>query len=104
MNISRRDFIATTTISEEFGLSLILPQKSKGAQNLQVNRQNVMVISTDATGNTFLVDDVPTDLRSIRDLVKSRQEANDKLVVSVEPSRQAPYRAMVDILDRSARL
>jgi biopolymer transport protein ExbD len=92
-------FISTTTISEEFGLSLMLPQKSKSAQALQVNRANVMVISTDPSGVQYLVDDVPTDLRSIRDLVRERQAANDKLVVSVEPSRQAPYRAMVDILD-----
>ena len=91
-------FIATTTISEEFGLSLILPAKSSG-QAAEVNRQNVMVISTDPTGTTFLVDDEPTPLHQIRILVKEAESANDKLVVSVEPDPQAPYKAMVDILD-----
>ncbi len=91
-------FIATTTISEEFGLSLILPAKSTG-QAAEVNRQNVMIISTDETGTIFLVDDQPTPLKEIRTLVKEAEAANEKLVVSVEPPATAPYRAMVDILD-----
>jgi biopolymer transport protein ExbD len=91
-------FIATTTIAEEFGLSLILPAKAQGGSQ-EVNRQNVMVISTDAAGTTYLVDDQPVMLRQIRDLVKEREAANPLLVVSVEPHVQAPYRAMVDILD-----
>lgn len=91
-------FIATTTISEEFGLSLILPAKSSG-QAAEVNRQNVLVISTDDTGSIFLVDNQPTPLNQIRILVKEAEAANDKLVVSVEPPATAPYKAMVDILD-----
>ena len=91
-------FLATTTIAEEFGLSLILPQRSNNAAK-EINRQNVMVITTDVSGTIFLVDDVPTELAAIKPLVRERQAANDKLVVSVEPHRQAPYRAMIDILD-----
>ncbi len=92
-------FLATTTIAEEFGLSLILPQKSQKANNVEINRKNVMVITTDISGNIFLVDDVPTDLAAIKPLVRERSAANENLVVSVEPHRQAPYRAMIDILD-----
>ncbi len=92
-------FIATTTISEEFGLSLILPAKSTSSSAIAVNRQNVMVITTDPTGAVFLVDDEPTPLNQIRILVKEAEAANDKLVVSVEPPSTAPYRVMVDILD-----
>jgi len=91
-------FIATTTVAEEFGLSLILPAKSSG-QAQEVNRQNVLVISTDASGQIFLVDETPTPLSQIEMIVKEREAANPRLVVSVEPDRQAPYRAMVDILD-----
>jgi biopolymer transport protein ExbD len=92
-------FIATTTIGEEFGLSLILPAKSANHQAQEVNRANVTVITTDPSGDLFYVDGVQTRLREIRDIVKERQAANDKLIVSVEPDRNAPYRAMVDILD-----
>lgn len=92
-------FLATTTIAEEFGLSLILPAKSQKHQAIQVNRDNVMVISTDPTGTAFFVDGQPTPLKQIKPLVETRKASNDKLVVSVEPDRRAPYRAMVDILD-----
>ena len=92
-------FLATTTIAEEFGLSLILPAKSQNTERLQVNRDNVMVITTDPTGAVFYVDDKPTALSEIEGLVKTRRLSNDKLVVSVEPDRRAPYKAMVDILD-----
>jgi len=92
-------FLATTIIADEFGLSLILPQRSK-APPKEINRQNVMVISTDVSGQLFLVDEVPTPLEEIKPLVEERQaEKPDKFVVSVEPHRQAPYRAMIDILD-----
>jgi biopolymer transport protein ExbD len=92
-------FLATTTIAEEFGLSLILPAKSQRNEAIQVNRDNVMVISTDPSGNIFYVDDDPVPLAQIKALVETRKAGNDKLVVSVEPDRRAPYRAMVDILD-----
>lgn len=92
-------FIATTTIGEEFGLTLILPAKSQNQQRMEVNRANVTVITTDPSGDLFYVDGVQTGLRAIRDVIRDRQEANDKLIVSVEPDRAAPYRAMVDILD-----
>jgi biopolymer transport protein ExbD len=92
-------FIATTTIAEEFGISLILPQRSSSQSAQQVNRKNVMVISTDVSGQLFLVDDSPVPLEQIRHMVEERQAVNDKLVVSVEPHRQAPYKALVDILD-----
>ena len=47
----------------------------------------------------FFVDGVVTELGHIREIVRSRQEANDKLVVRVAPDRKAPYHAMVDMLD-----
>ena len=43
-------FLATTTIAEEFGLSLILPARSQNQTRIQVNRENVLVISTDPSG------------------------------------------------------
>jgi biopolymer transport protein ExbD len=92
-------FLATTTIAEEFGLSLILPARSQNQQRIQVNRDNVLVISTDPTGSVFYVDDKPTPVNQIQPIVKERLAGNDKLVVSVEPDRRAPYAAMVDILD-----
>lgn len=92
-------FLATTTISEEFSLSLILPAKSDIAPRMEINRENVMVITTDPSGKIFYVDDDITPLNQIKAKVRDRLAGNDKLVVSVEPDRTAPYHAMVDILD-----
>jgi biopolymer transport protein ExbD len=92
-------FLATTTIAEEFGLSLILPAKAQNQQRIEVNRENVMVISTDATGSIYYVDEDPVALTDVEPLVRSRLAGNERLVVSIEPDRRAPYRAMVDILD-----
>jgi len=92
-------FLATTTIAEEFGLSLILPAKSQQNTAIQVNRENVMVISTDPTGSVYYVDNKVTELAAIQSLVREKLAGNDKLVVSVEPDRKAPYKSMVDILD-----
>ncbi|HEX9899269.1 MAG TPA: biopolymer transporter ExbD, partial [Candidatus Methylomirabilis sp.] len=73
------------------------PTANQKAQ--QVNRDNVMIISTDPSGNLYLVDGQPVSLSMIKPMVKERAAANDKLVVSVEPDRAAPYKAMIDILD-----
>ena len=92
-------FLATTTIAEEFGLQLVLPAPSANAQKQEVNRDNVMIISTDPSGNVYIVDDQQVALESIQPMFRERYASNDKLVVSVEPHPDAPYRAMVDILD-----
>jgi biopolymer transport protein ExbD len=92
-------FLATTTIAEEFGLSLILPAPSDRADAQEVNRDNVMIISTDVSGNIYIVDDQEVGLDAIQPMFKERYARNDKLVVSVEPHPEAPYGCMVDILD-----
>jgi len=92
-------FLATTTIADEFGLSLILPAPSAQQNTTQVNRENVMIISSDPSGNVLYVDGAPVSLSMIKPMVKERSAANEKLVVSVEPDRNAPYKTMIDILD-----
>jgi len=92
-------FLATTTIAEEFGLTLILPAPSQTQAAQEVNRANVMIIASDEGGNVILVDDVAVNLAEIPDLYRERFASNDKLVVSVEPHPKAPYRTMVNILD-----
>jgi len=92
-------FLATTVIAEEFGLSVILPARVADTPAVQVHPENVLTLTTDSEGRVFFVDGVPTALDEIRNVVRSRQERNGKLVVRVDPDRKAPYSAMVDILD-----
>jgi len=92
-------FLATTTIAEEFGLSVTLPAKASQAPRVQVNRENVLTLSTDPAGSRIYADGAPVALAAVRGLVHDRQAANDRLVVRLEPARKAPYRVMVDLLD-----
>jgi biopolymer transport protein ExbD len=92
-------FIATTTIGEEYGLLLTLPAGSRSAAAVPVRRENVLVITTDPSGDRFFADDEPVELTRLRDIIRARQAAEPALIVSVEPDRSAPYRAMIDILD-----
>ena len=93
-------FLATTTIAEEFGLTLVLPAPSEQSQAKEVNRDNVMIVSTDETGRVFLVDgDAIPSLNALQGIYRERYASNEKLIVSIEPHPKAPYRSMVDILD-----
>lgn len=93
-------FLATTTIAEEFGLTLVLPAPSENQQAKEVNRDNVMIVSTDASGRVFLVDGDPIpNVEALRSIYRERYAGNDKLIVSIEPDPKAPYKSMVDILD-----
>ena len=47
----------------------------------------------------FATDGNPVRIRDIRDIVKRRIEANDKLIVSIESHPDASYQSMIDILD-----
>ncbi|MEZ4653171.1 MAG: biopolymer transporter ExbD [Candidatus Eisenbacteria bacterium] len=57
-----------------------------------------MVIHTDAAGSIF-VDDQPWAINQLKDEVKRRMSENDKLVISIETHADAPYKAMVAVLD-----
>ena len=89
-------FISTTIFSVEQGIPVILPGRASTVK--KVSRKNVLVINTDSRGVVYL-DGNPVRVRDIRDIVKRRIEANDKLIVSIESHPDASYQSMVDILD-----
>lgn len=90
-------FIATTIFPTEQGIPLILPGAKSNVT--QIHRSNVMVIHTDAAGNVF-VDDQPFEVEAIEAEVARRSRENDKLVISIETDADAPYGAMVAVLDQ----
>jgi len=90
-------FIATTIFPTEQGIPLILPGASSNVT--QIHRSNVMVIHTDESGNVF-VDDTPFPVEALRAEVERRSRENDKLVISIETDAEAPYKAMVAVLDQ----
>jgi len=89
-------FISTTIFSVEQGIPVVLPGRASSVK--KVSRKNVLVINTDARGTVY-VDGNPVRVRDIRDIVKRRLQANDKLIVSIESDPDASYQSMIDILD-----
>jgi len=90
-------FIVSTTFPE-IGLPLILPSKSGDVK--QIKRENVMQIVTAKSGDYFVdINETPTPLPEIKQILRQRLIDNEKLIVSVETHPEAPYGRMVDALD-----
>ena len=93
-------FLATTTIADELGLTLVLPAPSQAQKAVEINRDNVMIVSTNEAGTVYLVDDeVVQDVGVLRTIYAERYASNEDLIVSIEPHAKAPYNSMVQILD-----
>jgi biopolymer transport protein ExbD len=90
-------FISTTVFSAEEGLTLILPPR--GGPKKQVNRKDVLVLSTDAQSRVYADDTPVADIGTLSDIVRARLRGNDKLIVSIETHPDARYQTMIRVLD-----
>jgi len=90
-------FIVSTTFPE-VGLPLILPSASGDVT--QVKRDNVMQIVTARSGAHFVdLDETPTELPRIKQIVTQRVRDNESLIISLETHPEAPYADMIEALD-----
>jgi len=90
-------FIVSTTFPE-VGLPIILP--SAAGDVTQVKRDNVMQIITARSGVHFVdLEETPTELPRIKEIVTQRVRENDSLIVSLETHAEAPYANMIEALD-----
>jgi biopolymer transport protein ExbD len=90
-------FIVSTTFPE-VGLPLILPSASGDVT--QVKRDNVMQIVTARSGVHFVdLEETPTELPRIKEIVTQRLRENDSLILSLETHPEAPYTNMIEALD-----
>ena len=89
-------YLATTTINIDKGISLTLP--AKGASK-EVAKQNVLALLINAQGEVLL-DEQIVGIPAIRDIVREKLRANDKLIVSVKADQATAYRVYVAVLDQ----
>ncbi len=89
-------FISTTVFETEFGMQVVLP--GLGGTPMKVKRENVLTVRATADGAVF-VDDAPTALPEVRNVIKAQLEKNPDLTVSIETDGNAAYERMVDVLD-----
>ncbi len=90
-------FIVSTTFPE-VGLTLILPSASSDVK--QIKRDNVMQIITARSGVHFVdLEETPTELPRIQEIVYQRLRDNENLILSLETHPEAPYKNMIETLD-----
>ena len=89
-------FLVTTTISMDKGISLVLP--SDGDQ-MEVNKKNILTILINETGRVLL-DDNPTKVRDIKNIVESKISSNPNLIVSVQTHARTKYQDYLNVLDQ----
>jgi len=90
-------FIVSTTFPE-VGLPIILP--SSAGDVTQVKRENVMQIITARSGVHFVdLEETPTELPRIKEIVTQRVRENPNLIISLETHPEAPYTNMIEALD-----
>ncbi len=89
-------FLVTTTISMDKGISLVLP--SDGDQ-MEVNKKNILTILINETGK-ILLDDNPTKIRDVKNIVESKIAGNPNLIVSVQTHARTKYQDYLNVLDK----
>jgi biopolymer transport protein ExbD len=89
-------YLATTTINIDKGISLTLPAKG---ETKEVAKQNVLPLLINAQGEVLL-DNQVTPIPAIKEIVRAKLLANDKLIVSVKADRETEYRVYIAVLDQ----
>ena len=81
-------FLVTTTISMDKGISLVLPSEGN---ELEVNRKNIINILMKESGKVLL-DDKPTKVNSIRNIIEKKIASNPNLIFSVQTHPRTKYK------------
>ena len=89
-------FLVTTTISMDKGISLVLPSEGN---ELEVNRKNIVNILMNESGKVLL-DDKPTKVNDIREIVERKIARNPNLIFSVQTHPRTKYQDYLRILDQ----
>ena len=74
----------------------MLPPKG---EEKEIPKRNISNILINARGD-ILLDKEPIQMRDIRQVVREKMAANDKLIFSVKTHPKAKYQAYVNVLDQ----
>lgn len=89
-------YLATTTINIDKGIGLTLPAKGEAKE---VAKQNLISLLINAQGEVLLDNEVVA-IPAIREIVRNKLLANDKLIVSVKADKATEYRVYLAVLDQ----
>ena len=89
-------FLVTTTISMDKGINIILP--AEGEQK-EIPKKNITNILIKESGKV-LVDETPTRIKDIKNIVEKKISLNDKMIFSVQSHPKTKYKDYLKILDQ----
>lgn len=95
-------FLVTTNFMEEKGLGLILPEPGEQQASVRIPKKNMMYFIVYGKGRVVMKhqdDERQMPIPEIRGFVRSNLELNENLIISLKPAPDAPYEAMIDVLD-----
>ncbi|MBN1425105.1 biopolymer transporter ExbD [Candidatus Fermentibacteria bacterium] len=96
-------FLVTTNFMEEKGLGLILPEPTTDPSvSVRIPKKNMMYFIVYAKNRVVMKhqdEERQMPVSEIRGFVRSSLELNENLIVSLKPAPDAPYEAMIDVLD-----
>lgn len=100
-------FLTSTVFTKDKGLKMLLPEKTTEQEQVKVKPENIVTVSINPAGEakvkTVDLDQILTlgQYGEIKGIIEERLLARDTLlVVSVRPSKEAPYKNMIHALDQ----
>jgi len=96
-------FLVTTNFMEEKGLGLILPEPGDTqVTSLKIPKKNMMyfiVYGRDQVVMKHQDEERQMPVPEIRGFVEASLQRNQNLIISLKPAPDAPYAAMINVLD-----
>ena len=90
-------FLVTTTIDTDKGLGIILPPP--GEIEIEIRKENILNCLINSQGKVLL-DDEPTLVNQIHNIVGQKLRENDKLIISVKAHPKTAYSDYVRVIDQ----
>jgi biopolymer transport protein ExbD len=89
-------FLVTTSLDLDKGLGLTLPPKGEAKP---IPKSNIASLLINASGEVLL-DEEPTDIPAIKEIIRQRMALNPSLLVSIKTDRNTKYQVFISVLDQ----
>jgi len=100
-------FLTSTVFTKDKGLKMLLPERTEEQEQVKVKPENIVTVAINPAGEvkikTVELDRILVleEYNEIKNIVEERLLARDTLlVVSLRPSKDAPYDNMIQALDQ----
>ncbi|GAB4187442.1 MAG: hypothetical protein Kow00108_24390 [Calditrichia bacterium] len=93
-------FLVTTTINVDKGIKMVLPPKV--TDPTPIPKKNLTKVLIDPAGN-ILLDERQVGVSEVYNIVLEKIRENDKMVFSIQTTRQTKYDIFIRVLDQVKR-